>query len=550
MKTKAKEDPNRYTLMKTKAKEDPKRYTLMKTKAKEDPNRYTLMKTKAKEDPKRYTLMTIKVKEDPNRYTLMTTKAKEDPNLSQEMKEIRKKEVSSSSPAGKNIEKIQTHFLSQVLEGGRVKTKSDKKGREKKQSSAEIERDIRAVFEDARNSRIIPGKDVIKSESCRQLVLCLEDDMNNLYEKFKKEDPSKRGNISYSTFARYRPKWAKKINVDERETCLCTRHANTKLENCNCKFSEETQAFHFGGSRKQVPLHTMVTCLHDKNSQIDMPYTIHSFCTLSDCLDHGVHAIWAHLKPILKTLPDYVKTIHFWSESPSTQYLKKKMFTVLSQHFRDLFPIVQHFTWNHHEAAHGKGAPDGIGGTCKRTADNLLSQGKYIPDVVTLISALKENIDKITIEEVTKDDIDEMKQRFTFKDVKASIGTTCVYQVVADAAGTTVLHMRELSCLACSGECPHYGCGQYPGQLKKELNVDEVYGTNLDDGDDLNVTIKRGEKKDVAKDIVREEDVRVEYLVRCSKEHDLFKRNPNSVDHECIVSDIINIVLNPTIINK
>ncbi|KAJ8877155.1 hypothetical protein PR048_021608 [Dryococelus australis] len=51
-----------------------------------------------------------------------------------------------------------------------------------------------------------------------------------------------------------------------------------------------------------ISLHTVVTYLHDKNFQLDMPYTIQSFCTLSDCLDHGVHAIWAHLKPILKTL--------------------------------------------------------------------------------------------------------------------------------------------------------------------------------------------------------------------------------------------------------
>ncbi|KAJ8891861.1 hypothetical protein PR048_004416 [Dryococelus australis] len=216
------------------------------------------------------------------------------------------------------------------LKGGRVKT-SDKKGREKKQSSAKIERNIIAFFEDDRNSRILPGKkDVIKSESGRQQVRCLEDDMNNV----------------------------------------------------------------------------------------------------------------------------------------------------------DMFSNVQHFTWNHHETGYVKGAPDGIGGTCKRTADNLVSQGKYIPGVATSISVLKENIDKIIIEEVTKDDIDQMKQRFNFKDIKAFILPMCVLQVVADAAGTTVLHLREFSCLACSGEFPHNGYGQYPSQLKKKLNVDEAYGTNSDDGDD------------------------------------------------------------------
>ncbi|KAJ8879422.1 hypothetical protein PR048_020030 [Dryococelus australis] len=303
------------------------------------------------------------------------------------------------------------------------------------------------------------------------------------------------------------PKWVNEMNVDERETCLCIRHTNTKLlvqavhkyglfysakprklycvylklqtsketytdkngnqktaqkminllemddrlqnsvngyavhvgrvihqqealkyqkenlqfneaviymdfsENYNCKFAEETQAFHFDGSRKPVYLHTVVTYLHDKNSQLDMPYTIQSFCTLSDCLDHGVHTIWTHLKPILKTLPDSVITIHFWSGSPSTQYRNKKC-------SRDMFSNVQRFTWNYHEAGHRKGDPGGIRDTCKRTADNLVPQVKDIPDVATLISSPKENIDNVTLEEVTKDDIDTMEQRYNFKDIK------------------------------------------------------------------------------------------------------------------------------------
>ncbi|KAJ8892664.1 hypothetical protein PR048_005245 [Dryococelus australis] len=101
------------------------------------------------------------------------------------------------------------------------------------------------------------------------------------------------------------------------------------------------------------------------------------------------------------------------------------MFTVVSQHFRDMFLNVKHFTWNYHEAGHGKGAPYGLWGTSKRIVDNLVSQGKDIPDVATLISALKENIGKIIIEEVTKDGIDQMKQIYNFNDIKAFIGTMC-----------------------------------------------------------------------------------------------------------------------------
>ncbi|KAJ8895404.1 hypothetical protein PR048_000736 [Dryococelus australis] len=144
------------------------------------------------------------------------------------------------------------------------------------------------------------------------------------------------------------------------------------------------------------------------------------------------------------------------------------------------------------------------------------------------------------------------KENLQFNETVIHLDFSENYNFVADAAGTTVLHMRELSCLAPLENAPFYGCGQYPGQLKNKLNVDEVYGTNSDDGDDLNVTIKaRNTNIDLNSiDIAREEDVRVEYLVRCSKEHDLFKGNPNSVDHECSVSDIIDVVLNPTITKK
>lgn len=33
-------------------------------------------------------------------------------------------------------------------------------------------------------------------------------------------------------------------------------------------------------------------------------------------------------------------------------------------------------TWNYSESGHGKGAPDGVGGTLKRTADQLIAEGK------------------------------------------------------------------------------------------------------------------------------------------------------------------------------
>lgn len=42
------------------------------------------------------------------------------------------------------------------------------------------------------------------------------------------------------------------------------------------------------------------------------------------------------------------------------------------------FPQLDRITWNYSESGHGKGAPDGIGATLKRTADRMVTFGNDI----------------------------------------------------------------------------------------------------------------------------------------------------------------------------
>lgn len=46
-------------------------------------------------------------------------------------------------------------------------------------------------------------------------------------------------------------------------------------------------------------------------------------------------------------------------------------------------------TWNFFEASHGKGAPDGVGGALKRSADRIVAHGRAIPDAQSLYNELK-----------------------------------------------------------------------------------------------------------------------------------------------------------------
>lgn len=173
-----------------------------------------------------------------------------------------------------------------------------------------------------------------------------------------------------------------KENLNEEEAAIVVDFS----ENYACRLSKEIQSFHFGASRNQVTLHTGV--LYVKENII-------SFASISQYQDHSPAAIWAHLNPILELLKEQfpqVKIIHFFSDGPSTQYLQKKNFYLLSTILLDL-----EFTgtWSYFESSHGKAAADGVGGTLKRRANEFVAYGGDIPDAETFYSVLKEDRDKV-----------------------------------------------------------------------------------------------------------------------------------------------------------
>nr|CAI5866096.1 unnamed protein product [Callosobruchus analis] len=180
-----------------------------------------------------------------------------------------------------------------------------------------------------------------------------------------------------------------KQNLTEKEVLI---HCDFS-ENYNLKYSQEVQSYHFGGSRQQISLHTVVVYSRVPGQELK----VQSFCTLSESLEHGPGAIWAHLYPLVKRLIDNeIKVLHFLSDSPSTQYRNKKMFAFITNQMYDYFPEVQSVTWNYHEAGHGKGAPDGIGGVCKRTADRIVAQGTDIRSFVRICISSNSDGSRVT----------------------------------------------------------------------------------------------------------------------------------------------------------
>lgn len=102
-----------------------------------------------------------------------------------------------------------------------------------------------------------------------------------------------------------------KSNLQEDEAVVHVDYS----ENYNCKWNREIQEAHFGGSHKQVTLHTGVLYLSEGR--------LESFASVSDCLRHDAAATWAHLDPVLEYLRSHypaITKVHFLSDGPTSQY--------------------------------------------------------------------------------------------------------------------------------------------------------------------------------------------------------------------------------------
>lgn len=161
-------------------------------------------------------------------------------------------------------------------------------------------------------------------------------------------------------------------------------------ENYGMKATDEVQSLHFGGSRKEICLHTAVIYAFDFECSSVQPTSV---CTASECLKHEAPAIWAHLIPLINKAIEknpFLDTLHFQSDSPTSQYRNKYFFYIISQLFNDFAQITE-ITWNYTEAGHGKGAADGVGAVIKRTADFEVNHGTDITNFdkfMTIVQAL------------------------------------------------------------------------------------------------------------------------------------------------------------------
>ncbi|CAH2094688.1 unnamed protein product [Euphydryas editha] len=231
-----------------------------------------------------------------------------------------------------------------------------------------------------------------------------------------------------------------KQNLNEKEILV---HIDFS-ENYCLKYNQEIQSFHFGGSREQVSLHTGVVYYKDTDGET---FKTKSFCTVSNCLQHDAKAIWAHLQPVLKMINSLVpyETVHFLSDSPSSQYRNRFIFYLITK-FKDINQNISKVTWNYQESGHGKGAPDGIGAVVKRTADNFVKYGGDIGSFEDFWDLVTKNIPNVYFKMVTESDI---KKIIFPPNIPRFKGTMEVHQIIWTADSIKTITLRRLSCFDC-----------------------------------------------------------------------------------------------------
>ncbi|KAG5887652.1 hypothetical protein JTB14_017829 [Gonioctena quinquepunctata] len=129
-------------------------------------------------------------------------------------------------------------------------------------------------------------------------------------------------------------------------------------------------------------LHENKVILHNNIPSLLSDITCDIYCTkciFRECINCRDKAVQYNLSQATKTV-----TYRQWMYENST-YEKNG---------------INNFTWNYSEPGHGKGAADGVGGTLKRSADQVVAEGKDVTDLNVLINVLSSKCPSIMLIEV------------------------------------------------------------------------------------------------------------------------------------------------------
>ncbi|XP_053389868.1 uncharacterized protein LOC128552829 [Mercenaria mercenaria] len=211
-------------------------------------------------------------------------------------------------------------------------------------------------------------------------------------------------------------------------------------ENYSCKSLEEVQSAYF--NQTSVTLHPMVVYYRSDDGTLQHK----SFIIVSDEMAHRSSTVITFINeimPMLKKIDSELQCIHYWSDSPTSQYRNKSIFDFVANH-KAIHGM--NARWNYFEAGHGKGPCDGLGGTCKRLADEAMRSGKtIIQDAKAFYEwAIQSSMTNVTFRFVSTEicaQTEKIQERLPLKSIK---GTMKVHAAVGN--GESTIKVRDVSC--------------------------------------------------------------------------------------------------------
>lgn len=214
-------------------------------------------------------------------------------------------------------------------------------------------------------------------------------------------------------------------------------------ENYSCNTLEEIQSAYWNAC--MVTLHPVVMYYRKQDGE-QLRHS--SYVYVSEVLSHNAAMVISIIDKVIaevKQLIPNVNTVHFFTDSPSSQYRNKTIFDLVSR-FPQRYGISA--SWMYFESGHGKSPCDGVGGTTKRNADNAVKQGKVlIQDASDFFAWATQNEKGIQYVFVTQEEYDlnktEVDKRNT--EIKPLKGSMLIHAVVGINDGS--LGTRETTCV-------------------------------------------------------------------------------------------------------
>ena len=215
-------------------------------------------------------------------------------------------------------------------------------------------------------------------------------------------------------------------------------------ENYTCQTREDVMSAYWNQS--SVTLHPAI--VYFKSPEGNLQHL--SYVYVSDVLHHNsamVLAVIEKLLPSVKTTIPNLTHVHFWTDSPTSQYRNRIIFDTVDQ-LRDQHGVIA--SWHYFECGHGKGPCDGVGGTTKRNADNAVKQGKAeIQDATDFYAwACSETSSQIIYTYITNEEYTERKTYVDErnKQVKQIKGTMKLHAVASSELRRQII-TRTTTCV-------------------------------------------------------------------------------------------------------